>query len=152
MTGIMNLPHAWAIVAAAALAATAGCGNSKGLVPVEGRVTFARKQPAGPGYLYFVPRELSTNLRQDREGPLPGTALFLADGRYRAGTFMAGDGLRPGSYEVRIVCAMKSTGTVDPATAHNTVESDLVPTGFTPPDLSVPATGARPVVYDLDVN
>jgi hypothetical protein len=154
MTGALNSPRFLATVTAtvAVLATTAGCGNSKGLVPVEGRVTFAGKEPAGPGYLYFVPRELSTNLRQDRAGPLPGTALFLADGRYRAGTFTPGDGLRPGTYEVRIVCAMKSTSPVDPATVHNTVESDLVPTGFTPPDLTVPHSGVRPVVYDLDVN
>jgi len=151
MTGVMNSPHAWAIVAAAVLAATAGCDNSKGLVPVEGRVTFAGKQPAGPGYLYFVPRELSTNLRQDREGPLPGTALFLADGRYQAGTFTAGDGLRPGTYEVRIVCAMKSTDQSSHATAHDTIESNLVPGSFTPPDLSVPLKGGSPVIYDVDV-
>jgi hypothetical protein len=152
MTGIMHPQRLWAIVAAAALAAAAGCGNSKGLVPVEGRVTFAGKRPAGPGYLYFVPRELSTDLRQDRTGSLPGSALFLADGQFRAGTFTPGDGLRPGTYEVRIECSAKSADQSSHATAHDAIESSLVPASFTPPDLSVPLKGGSRVIYDLDVN
>jgi len=155
MNGVMNsrrlwARRPWASVAAAALAAAAGCGDTKGLVPVEGRVTFAGKRPDGPGYLYFVPRELSTNLRQDRAGPLPGTALFLADGQFRAGTFIAGDGLRPGSYEVRIVRSAKDTGNA--RHAHDDVpESSPMPAGFVPPDLVVSPQMAPPIRYDLDV-
>lgn len=151
MTNLMHPRRLWAIVAAAAVAATAGCGNSKGLVPVEGRVTFAGKRPAGPGYLYFVPRELSINLRQDRAGSLPGTALFLADGGFRAGTFSPGDGLRPGTYEVRIECSAAATDDAHHEPTHDAAGQTLVPAGFSPPDLIVPPTGSNRVVYDLDI-
>lgn len=145
MTGVMIPLRSWPLVAAAVLAAAAGCGSSKGLVPVEGRVTFAGKQPPTSGYLYFVPREMSVNERQDREGSLPGTALFLQDGLFRAGTFTPGDGLRPGRYEVRLDCSAATS------TAHDARGPSLVPSDFTPPDLVVPSTGAKPVRYDLDV-
>jgi len=145
MTGVMNAPGLRAIVAAVALAAAVGCGNSKGLVPVEGRVTFFGNQPPAAGYLYFVPREMSVNERHDRVGSRAGTALFLQDGMFRAGTFTPGDGLRPGTYEVRLECSA-TTGK-----EHDVRPSSLVPRGFRPPDLVIPATGPRPVRYDLDV-
>jgi hypothetical protein len=145
MTGVMIHLRAWPLCAAAMLAVATGCGSSKGLVPVEGRVTFSGKQPPASGYLYFVPREMSVNERQDRSGSLPGTALFLLDGKYRAGTFTPGDGLRPGTYEVRLACSAA------PRTAHDSRPSSLAPSDFTPPDLVVPATGPRPVHYGLDV-
>jgi hypothetical protein len=147
----MKVPHLWAIVAAVALAAAAGCGNSKGLVPVEGRVTFSGKKPSASGYLYFVPREMSVNERRDRAGSLPGTALFLMDGGFRAGTFTPGDGLRPGTYEVRIECAATAADNADRKAAHYAASPTLVPAGVRPPDLVVPSTGGHRVVYDLDV-
>ena len=138
-------------LAAALLAVSlAGCGGSKGLVPVEGQVTFGGGNPPGAGYLFFVPREMSTNLKKDREGSLPGTALFKADGSFRATTFTEGDGLRAGSYEVRIECAAAPSKPLDPKT-HDLPAKELVPAGFQPPDLVVPPNGPRPVRYDLDV-
>ena len=145
MTGVKSQLRYLPLVAAAVLAAPTGCGRSKGLVPVEGRVSFAGKQPPTSGYLYFVPREMSVNERQDRVGSLPGTALFLQDGLFRAGTFTPGDGLRPGTYEVRLECSAATS------TAHHARPSSLVPSNFTPPDLVVPDSGPRPVRYNLDV-
>lgn len=145
MNSFKNQLRSWPLFAAAVLAATTGCGGAKGLVPVEGRVTFSGKEPPACGYLYFVPREMSVNERHDRVGSLPGTALFLQDGLFRAGTFTPGDGLRPGSYEVRLDCSAA------PRTAHDSRPSSLAPSDFTPPDLVVPATGPRPVHYGLDV-
>jgi hypothetical protein len=140
----------WRILTvAAALVGATGCG-SKGLVPVEGRVRFGGKSPPGPGYLFFVPREMSKNLKQDRTGALPGTALFMRDGGFRATTFTDGDGLRPGAYEVRVECSAAPTKPVD-LTTHDAAARDLVPQAFQPPDLVVPASGPRPVRYDLDV-
>ncbi len=145
MIGDRNQLRSGPLVAVVVLAAAAGCGGSKGLVPVEGRVTFSGKQPPAAGYLYFVPREMSVNDRQDRVGSQPGTALFLQDGRFRAGTFTPGDGLRPGTYEVRLEC---SVATSKP---HDLRPQSLVPLAFRPPDLVVPSTGRRPVRYDVDV-
>ena len=149
MTRTRGLVHAGAFAAALAVTAT-GCG-SKGLVPVEGRVTFAGGQPPGPGHLFFVPREMSLDATRDRGGPLPGTAVFLGDGGFRAGTFTQGDGLRPGTYEVRLDCsAGPERAEVDPA-SHDAPARQLVPAAFQPPDLVVPRGGPRPVRYDLDV-
>jgi hypothetical protein len=140
----------WPLLAAAVcVVGLAGCG-SKGLVQVEGRVTFGGGKPPAAGYLFFVPNEMSTNRKQDTEGPLPGTALFKADGSFRATTFTDGDGLRPGSYEVRIECAAAPSKPLDIKT-HDLPGKELVPAGFRPPDLVVPPAGPRPVRYDLDV-
>jgi hypothetical protein len=141
----------WRFLAAALLAAgLAGCGGSKGLVPVEGRVTFGGGKPPGAGYLFFVPREMSTNRKKDAEGALPGTALFTPAGSYRATTFTEGDGLRPGTYEVRVECAAAPAKPLD-AKTHDLPAKELVPAAFQPPDLVVPPSGPRPVRYDLDV-
>lgn len=128
----------------------AGCG-SKGLVPVEGRVTFAGGQPPGPGHLFFVPREMSLDAKRDRGSPLPGTAVFLGDGGFRAGTFTQGDGLRPGTYEVRLDCSASPAGSAVDQKSHDAPPRQLVPPEFRPPDLVVPRRGPRPVRYDLDV-
>ena len=144
------LGRVWLVVTViGGLWAAGGCG-SKGLVPVEGRVRFGGGNPPGPGYLYFVPREMSKNLRQDPTGPLPGTALFMQAGYFRATTFTDGDGLRPGTYEVRVECTAAPKKPLDLKT-HDAALPDLVPQAFQPPDLVVPASGPRPVRYDLDV-
>lgn len=145
MTRFKDKLLSWPLFAAALLAAATGCGGSKGLVPVEGRVTFSGEQPPASGYLYFVPREMSVNQLQDRIGSRPGTAIFLQDGTFRAGTFTPDDGLRPGTYEVRLECSVATSDD------HDGGGRSLVPRDFTPPDLVVPSTGSRPVRYDVDV-
>ncbi|MFM8579129.1 MAG: hypothetical protein ACKOCN_10065 [Planctomycetaceae bacterium] len=131
------------------VAGLAGCRGAKGLVAVEGRVRFAGRTPPAPGTLYFVPREMSKDLARDRSGSLPGTAVFLEDGSFRAGTFTQGDGLRPGTYEVRIECVTKTGGAgIDP---HEAPRRCHVPAAFQPPDLVIPGSGTQPVRYDLDV-
>jgi hypothetical protein len=144
----MRLPSFGVVGVLVVGASLAGC-NSKGLVPVEGRITFAGKEPASLGYLYFVPREFSTDKLDDRTGPHPGSAIFDVDGAYRATTFSDGDGLRPGTYEVRITCDKRPAA--DPGHHHDTPVTSLVPKAFRPPDLVVPTSGPRPVRYDLDV-
>ncbi len=74
-----------------------------------------------------------------------GPAIFLQDGTFRAGTFKPGDGLRPGTYEVRLECSIATSKD------HDGGGRSLVPSDFTPPDLVVPSTGSRPVRYDVDV-
>lgn len=132
------------------LAAFTGC-NSKGLVPVEGRVTFAGKAPQAIGYLYFVPREMSTDKLKDSTGPLPASGQFGTDGAFHGTTFADGDGIRPGTYEVRIECEGRPPEKLSPEEAHDAPRPSLVPRRFSPPDLVVPASGPRPVRYDIDV-
>jgi len=125
--------------------------NSKGLVPVEGRVTFAGKAPQAVGYLDFVPREMSTDKLKDLTGPLPATGQFGTDGTFRGTTFNDGDGVRPGTYEVRIECEGRPPANLSPEQSHDAPRPSLVPKGTKPPDLVVPASGPRPVRYDIDL-
>lgn len=133
----------------AALAAP-GCG-SNGLVPIEGRVTVAGATPPARGHLFFVPREMSVDQKHDRDGPLPGTALCATDGTFKASTFVEGDGLRPGTYEVRFECAAGPPAAKFDVSTHDAPVKTAVPAGFVAPDLVVPPSGPRPIRYDLDV-
>lgn len=152
MSDVTSQLRSWPLVAATVLAAAAGCGSSKGLVPVEGRVTFAGKQPPASGYLYFVPREMSVNERQDKTGALPGSALFNDDGAYWAGTFKPGDGLRPGTYEVRVECSSRGGDKRPSDDSHSAPALSLVPSSFMAPDLVVPPSGSPTVRFDIDVH
>lgn len=145
------VPRVGLLVSLLLVASTTGC-TSKGLVPVEGRVTFAGKEPRTVGYLYFVPREMSTDKLKDSTGPLPASGQFGTDGSYRGTTFNDGDGIRPGTYEVRVECEGRPPKNLSPEEAHDAPRPSLVPRGFKPPDLVVPASGPRPVRYDLDVS
>jgi len=150
MTGPRTVRAARLLAAALLVVTAVGCG-SKGLVPVEGRVTFAGTTPPARSHLFFVPRGMSVDRKRDADGPLPGTALCAADGTFKASTFVEGDGLRPGTYEVRLECAVgPPAAPVDVAT-HDTPAKTAVPSGFAAPDLVVPPSGPRPVRYDLDV-
>lgn len=77
---------------ASLLALTAGCGNSRGTVPVSGTVTH-QGQPVSPGLITFVPDD----------GALPSAMSELdSSGRYRLGTLALRDGAMPGTYRVMI--------------------------------------------------
>jgi hypothetical protein len=125
------------------LAALTGCG-SRGLVPVEGRVTFAGQPPPAAGYVFFVPLDASAT--GDGRGPRSGTALFMQDGAFRVTTFKDGDGLRPGKYEARVQCA-----TPKPAGMAEGDGGSAVPEGFKPPEITVPTGGSRPFRVEIDV-
>ena len=75
-----------------------GCGpNTPRCVPVNGKVTLDGGKVPGPGYIYFTTEATEGVSR-------PGTAEFDADGNYTARTFVAGDGLLPGKYLLRVDC------------------------------------------------
>jgi len=129
------------------LCVVAGCGDSHGLVSVRGRVTFGGGDPPVPGVLYFVPDGPPATGADTRTTPRAGSASFGTDGRFRAMTFRDGDGLRPGTYEVRVECK-----TAPPNADRNPRGwRDHVPAGFVAPALEVPAKGGKGVIYDLDV-
>jgi hypothetical protein len=136
-----GLPGFGAAAAAVLLAAAIGCDSSRGVVPVAGTIRFAGKVPPASGYVYFVPLDPSTTDSDD--APRSGTALFTKDGSFEVSTFREGDGLRPGRYEARVDCSF-------PAEAHAAAKS-AVPASFKPPEVTIPATGRRPVVVEIDV-
>lgn len=135
-------PGLVAVAAAALLAAVIGCDSSRGVVPVAGTIRFAGKAPPASGYVYFVPLEPSA--AESDDAPRSGTALFTKDGSFEVTTFREGDGLRPGRYEARVDCSL-------PAEAHAAAKS-AVPASFTPPEVTIPTTGRRPVVVEIDVH
>lgn len=151
MKGGMIHRHRWQLVTGSLLVLALGCGSPKGLVPVEGRVTFNGKQPPGNGYVTFVPREMAVKPREDGGKAMPGQAHFGDDGTYRAGTFTPGDGLRPGTYEVRIDCFADAGEKSSANDSHSAPVRSLVPSGFQSPDLVVPPSGGRPVQFVIDV-
>lgn len=141
----MNLFMRWPVLLMLCLAA--GCGDSQGLVPVHGRVTFGGGNPPVPGVLYLVPEGPPATGPDTPTTPRAGSATFGPDGRFRATTFRDGDGLRPGDYEVRIECATPPPD----ADVNPGGWVDHVPKGFVAPRLEVPAGHRQAVVYDLDV-
>jgi len=130
-----------AAVAAVLLVAATGCDSSRGVVPIAGTIRFAGKTPPASGYVYFVP--LDPSATESDDAPRSGTALFTKDGSFEVSTFREGDGLRPGRYEARVDCSL-------PAEAHAAAKS-AVPASFKPPEVTIPTTGRRPVVVEIDV-
>ena len=132
------------------LVAAAGCGEQFGTIPVVGRVTVGGAAPPAPGYLYFVPARQGPPAA-DGSGPRSGSARWGADGGFAVGTFRAADGLRPGRYKVRIDCDLGGQQPGADYDGRPLKGRPLVPAGFRPPELLVPADSSGPVQYDLDV-
>lgn len=131
---------------AAALAAS-GCGESRNLVPVRGRVTFAGGNPPQCGVVIFVPTDMPATIKDTGHDPRPGRATFESDGRFAANTFRAADGLRPGTYDVNVIC----TSAPPDETTGRAEAVNHVPTNFTAPRLVVPADARSAVEYNIDV-
>lgn len=125
--------------------AAVGCGQSRGLVPVRGRVTFAGRNPPAVVSMTFVPNDMPANLKDSGTEPRLGSAVTASDGSFTASTFHAGDGLRPGTYEVRLVCQ-----DIPPAAVHSASIKDFVPAGFSAPPLVVSSDQGK-IEYSVDV-
>lgn len=140
--------HAVWVVAAAAVI-QAGCGgNPYGAVPVSGRVTVGGQKPAGECEVFFVPAPHGdTNATALR--PRPTVALSDLDGAFVVSSFKEGDGLLPGTYDVRVECwKTRPQESEDGKPAVKGVS--LVPSGYAAPQLTVTA-GSSPVRYDIDL-
>ncbi|WP_237722514.1 hypothetical protein [Singulisphaera acidiphila] len=93
-----------------------GCGSSEpGLVPVRGKVTLNGGPWPKEGTINFTPA--GTVEGADPTKSRPGSAKFTTDGYFTAGSFEAGDGLFPGTYNVALDCLesppqMTNTGKV----------------------------------------
>jgi hypothetical protein len=77
-----------------------GCSsNSPKCIRVSGTVRLDGAKVPGPGFIYF------TTEATGKDGTSrPGTAAFDADGKYKAATFVSGDGLMAGKYLLRLDC------------------------------------------------
>lgn len=146
----MICPHQYAVwMVAAAAVIQAGCGgNPYGAVPVSGGITFAGQRPPADCVVYFLPstqRDAGTNALP----PRPGRGFAGKDGLFVVSSFKEGDGLLPGTYDVRVECWR-----TPPQASHATPDvikgASFVPVAFTPPPLTV-QPGQAAIRYDLDV-
>lgn len=138
----------WIAVLAFALS-VAGCGgNPYGAVPVSGRVTVAGQKPVAECELFFVPAPHG-DLDASALRPRPTVALSDLDGAFVVSSFKEGDGLLPGTYDVRVECwRSRPQESEDGKPAVKGVS--LVPPGYAAPQLTVSA-GSGPMRYDIDL-
>lgn len=150
MTLSMMCPRQYAVcVVAAAAVIQAGCGgNPYGAVPVSGSVTFAGQRPPAECEIYFLP-SAGSSAGTNALPPRPGRGLVNRDGVFTVSSFQEGDGLLPGTYDVRLECWR-----TPPQVSHDTPDIikgvSFVPVAFTPPPLTV-QPGQAAIRYDLDV-
>lgn len=124
-----------------------GCGESRGLVPVRGKVTFGGDKPFQSGVLIFSPTDMPATVKDTGRDPRPGQAAFESDGDFAATTFRVADGLRPGTYDVTVIC----TSAPHDETAGIAEVVNHVPASFSAPRLVVPADARSVVQYNVDV-
>jgi hypothetical protein len=138
------------LIAAAALAALAGCGDGLKRVPVEGTLT-AKGRPLGGALVQFVPAGATKG-----EG---GIGRADADGRFTLTGSRAGDpGVVPGEYTVRVSRFVAADGTPLPADARDADypgSRESIPAPYSSPDgtplrVTVPETGGA-ITVDLPV-
>ena len=79
--------------AVAATVMLSGCSQAPELAAVEGRVSY-NGQPLKFGTVMF----------QNVKGGQPSIGLIQSDGTFKMATPKAGDGAKPGSYEVSVTC------------------------------------------------
>jgi hypothetical protein len=135
------------IFAMTAIGVLAGCsgGNGLPLVPVSGVVTFSGGPPPKEGRVIFS--QLSGTGVKGLPNR-PGRAAFGTDGKFVAMTFESGDGLLPGTYDVRVEC---TDGVPGPGTPWDAIS--FVPSSYLPPELVVDeGRGPIEVTYDVPPN
>lgn len=110
-------------------------------VPLTGKVTLDGK-PYGPGTIGFIPTVAGTT---------SASAAVRADGSFEATTYVTGDGVGPGKYEVKLGGATEEDlATTDPAkmmaqAAGGTIETvtlDVPATGLT--DIEIKLKSSKP--------
>jgi len=123
-----------------------GCGSGVTVVPVSGTVTFSGKPPPHECIVNFLPTGVALTGGQGKEA-VPQVASGIGEcdssGDFSARSLRDRVGLVPSRYEVVISCFVPNYKTDAPPVS-------VVPSGFTPPELVVPAD-ARSVHYDVDI-
>lgn len=122
-----------------------GCwdSNELGLVPVSGTVTFDGGPAPTEGRVSFSPKEAAPG-----KPMRTGRGVFSTDGLFTVTSFQPGDGLIPGTYEVKVTCL---SGQITESMNQAQIEKlSHVPRGFQPPPLVI-EVGSDAVKYDLNV-
>lgn len=139
----------WAAVALLALVVTTvGCSAQPELAVVEGRVTY-NGQPLKFGTVMF----------QSVKGGQPAIGMIQPDGSFKMSTPKAGDGVKPGSYEVSVSCYENMDPSKPPAPDRGDMSpgKSLVPKKYILAATSgltaqVKPEGNEPIAFDLTDN
>lgn len=127
------------------LAMALGCSNAPEMAPVEGKVTYNGE-----------PLKFGTVLFQNTTGGQPASGLIQQDGSFKLTTPKAGDGAKPGQYNVSVYCYESQ----DPAKQASFAGGDqsmgklLVPKKYIMANTSgltaeVKAEANEPIVFEL---
>lgn len=112
------------------------------MTEVSGKVLFNGGPPPKAGRISFT---LVRGTGEEGVPYRPGSAPFGTDGSFAVTTFDDGDGLMPGTYDVRIICLSG-----DPSSFKNFADINFVPASWKPEQLVI--TGEEDAVtveYDV---
>jgi hypothetical protein len=130
-----------ALMIAIAIVLQSGCRDSRGLVPVNGRITFDGGPPPKSGRLSFSPTSAAEGYPRR-----PGQARFESSGEFEVTSYKDGDGLTPGTYRVNVICVER-----DPAPVPGGFEAvSYVAPGYQGQEVVVSA-GSKPMELAIDV-
>lgn len=140
MAGCRNLVFLLVLVLTGCSPDTSG-GNKIKVVPLTGKVSLDGK-PWGPGTIGFIPTA---------SGTTSASAAVRADGTFEATTYVTGDGVGPGKYDVKLGGSDEDLGTTDPAkmmaaAAGASIEAssiDVPETGLTDIEIKLRSTKPR---------
>lgn len=137
--------RAWIITLAVCVA---GCGPSRGTIPLQGRVTVRGELPRQAGRVLFTPLPPSDEAEPRVPPGRFALGAFAADGTYLASSFTEGDGILPGRYEVRV-----ELGDMRPAgpDLHGFAGPAPEPVGVVASPLNVRRDGPRAIRHDIDI-
>ena len=130
------------LAAACLLITLIGCGSSDGRLGIEGTVTLDGN-PLSTGSISFIPRA-------GTDSPTAGGSI--SNGAY---SISAGQGLRPGSYDVRILASRKTGRQVMDKLGENMVDEieQYLPTKYNrQTELSATVTADGPNTFDFPLS
>lgn len=136
--------YAVAILAGGFLLSVGCGGNGLPMTPVSGKVTFDGGPPPAAGRITFTPSEITDDLPRR-----PGLGRFGTDGEFVVTSFREGDGLVPGTYEVKVSCL---SGLPDVTKRDATAALSYVAPGFQPEPVIVTRGRAVEVAFDVPRN
>jgi hypothetical protein len=143
------VPHFshWTACLGGVILLLAGCGPSRGTIPLEGRVTRAGGPPPNRGRVIFSPLVVNGETEPAPAGRF-ALGVFDAGGAYRASSFTEGDGILPGRYEVSVEFGDMQPSGPNPHDFHSQPAS---PDRALGPPLEIRANGPRSIRYDIDL-
>lgn len=122
-----------------ALVPLIGCGPRHPTKTIAGQITFTGGPPPKEGEVFFAPTQIPPHLPKRS-----GVGTFDVEGKFTLTSFDPGDGLVPGTYQVKVQCWR-----VEPTLA-TMEQANFVPPDFAPL-VTIDPSAAEPVPVTIDV-